>query len=239
VLVSGDCDETVPYDLFPNKEALQSFLKDSRLIAWFAQNMALLSTKTFQIPIGLDYHTLSATKGHPWGPQQSPAQQEEALLMLRTRKELQQPKAFANFQFSMGTRFGADRKEALATIPKDLVYYPEKSTNRFLTWAMQREYAFVVSPWGGGIDCHRTWEALALGCVPILRSSELDHMFKGLPVLIVTSWSEVTRERLDAFLKEHKSSEELPEKLTLKYWVNKIHLFKGAPVASSPESANE
>jgi hypothetical protein len=150
--------------------------------------------------------------------------------MLRTRKETQKPKAFANFQFSMGTRFGPDRKEALATIPKDLVYYPEKPTNRFLTWAIQHEYIFVVSPWGGGIDCHRTWEALALGCVPILRSSELDPMFKDLPVLIVNSWSEVTRERLDAFLKDYVPQEKIPEKLTLKYWVDKINLYRNMPV---------
>jgi hypothetical protein len=32
-------------------------------------------------------------------------------------------------------------------------------------------YAFVASPYGGGPDCHRTWEALILGCIPIVKSS--------------------------------------------------------------------
>ena len=228
ILVSGDCDETVPYDIFPSQEAARAFVNDKRLIAWFAQNMAPFHpTKVYQIPIGMDYHTLSTNTAHPWGPQQTPQQQEQALLMLRERNETKKPTIFSNFHFSMKTRFGADRVDAIQKIPKDLIFYPEKPSSRFLTWAIQKGFTFVASPWGGGLDCHRTWEALALGCYPILHSSELDPMFRDLPVLIVKSWSEVTQERLDAFLKEQEGkSKKIPEKLTLKYWTYMINLYK-------------
>ncbi len=63
----------------------------------------------------------------------------------------------------------------------------------------QSEYAFVISPHGNGVDCHRTWEALALGCVPIVRTSPLDALYEGLPVLIVSNWCEVTAD----FLRRH------------------------------------
>ena len=56
--------------------------------------------------------------------------------------------------------------------------------------------AFVVSPRGHGYDCHRTWEALALGCIPIVKHSPIDHVFDHLPVLIVREWSDVNRELL-------------------------------------------
>ena len=228
ILVSGDCDETVPYDIFSDGDAALAFVKDARLIAWFAQNMVPFHSKTFQIPIGMDYHTLSASS-HPWGPQQTPLQQEQALLVLRERVNVQKPLIHANFHFSMKTRYGKDRETAVQEIPKALIYYPAKPVPRFLTWASQREYAFVASPWGGGLDCHRTWEALALGCYPILHSSELDHMFRDLPVLIVKSWSDVTQERLDAFLKDQEGKPKgVPEKLFLKYWTDKINLFRGS-----------
>jgi hypothetical protein len=226
--VSGDCDETVPYDIFPSQEAATTFVKDARLIAWFAQNMVSFHSKTFQIPIGMDYHTLSAS-AHPWGPQQTPLQQEQALLALRERANVQKPLIHANFHFSMKTRYGKDREAAVQEIPKALIYYPPIPVPRFLTWANQREYAFVASPWGGGLDCHRTWEALALGCYPILHSSELDPMFRDLPVLIVKAWSDVTQERLDAFLKDQEGKPKgVPEKLFLNYWMDKINRFKGS-----------
>ena len=229
ILVSGDCDETVPYDIFPNEDAALAFVKDARLIAWFAQNMIPFHSKTFQIPIGMDYHTLSSNASHPWGPQQTPLTQEQALHALRERAVVQKPLIHANFHFSMKTRYGKDREAAIQEIPKALIYYPAKPVPRFLTWASQREYAFVASPWGGGLDCHRTWEALALGCYPILHSSALDHMFRDLPVLIVKAWSDVTQERLDAFLKEQEGKPKVvPEKLFLKYWTHKINLLKGS-----------
>ena len=233
ILVSGDCDETIPYDIFPSQEAALTFVKDKRLVAWFAQNMIQFHSKTHQIPIGMDYHTLSANSNHPWGPQQTPEQQEQALKMLRDRKDVQKPLIHANFQFSMRTRYGKDREAAFKEISKDLIYYQTKVIPRFLTWAIQHEYVFVASPWGGGLDCHRTWEALALGLYPILHSSGIDPMFRDLPVLIVNSWSEVTRERLDAFLKEQEGKPKgVPEKLFLKYWTDKINLYRCAPVAS-------
>lgn len=65
-------------------------------------------------------------------------------------------------------------------------------------WRLHADYAFEASPQGSGIDCFRTWEALALGTVPILRRGPLDRLFRDhdLPVALVDDWSEVTAERL-------------------------------------------
>ena len=82
--------------------------------------------------------------------------------------------------------------------------------------------AFVLSPHGNGLDCHRTWEALCLGCIPIVKTSPLDSMYNELPVLIVNDWNDITIELLQKTVDEYKGREFRYEKLTLKYWMDMI-----------------
>lgn len=238
VLVSGDCDETVPVDLF-REEDLKTFLADGRLIAWFAQNAIPLDPKIRQIPIGLDYHTLSVNETHPWGPKQAPVQQETILNLLKARKPFFERKgeAHANFHFSMRTRFAQDRREALQGLPKSLVAYEPVPTSRFVTWANQAGHQFVVSPQGGGVDCHRTWEALCLGCIPIVKTSFLDPLFAGLPVLIVKSWDSVTPTLLKECTTLFHPQTDYP-KLRLSYWVQEIRTVATVATVAPPISAH-
>ena len=47
-----------------------------------------------------------------------------------------------------------------------------------------RRTALVLSPPGNGADCHRTWEAMLLGAVPVvLRGSVAPSLVDRLPVL--------------------------------------------------------
>ncbi len=47
------------------------------------------------------------------------------------------------------------------------------------------ESKFVLSPPGFGEDCYRTWEAVLLGAVPIVRRSPLQQLYDGAPVVVV------------------------------------------------------
>jgi hypothetical protein len=62
-----------------------------------------------------------------------------------------------------------------------------------------RDVKFVASPPGRGIDCHRTWEALIMGCVPIVLNKSIVDVYKGGPVMVVNSWEEVTEQSLKKF----------------------------------------
>ncbi len=63
-----------------------------------------------------------------------------------------------------------------------------------------RDHRFVLSPPGNGVDCHRTYEALYLGCTPIcLDSIPMRPLAKLFPIMLVNDWREVTRERLEAW----------------------------------------
>lgn len=83
-------------------------------------------------------------------------------------------------------------------------------------------YKFTLSPCGLGIDCYRTWEALLVGSIPIVKKSYLDNLYKDLPVLIVDDWEDIT----EAFL--HKKYQEIMlrkydiRKLYMDYWIDMI-----------------
>ena len=220
ILVSGDADETINDDYI-------MLLDNPKIIHWYSQNCIIKHPKITQIPIGLDYHTIHFNKNHAWGENSTPSEQE---IFLKNIKNTSKPfwkrqiKCYANFHFSIvGALYGYDRSDSLREINKDLVYYEEKKINRNETWKAQVLYAFVISPHGNGLDCHRTWEALCLGCIPIVKTSKLNPLYDNLPVLIVQSWSDITEKLLSDTIDLFKNTQFNYDKLLLKYWINKIN----------------
>jgi hypothetical protein len=226
VLVTGDCDETMPNDVLP-ADVLDRFLQSPLLLRWFSQNCVLTThPKLKQIPIGLDYHTMSQGD-HEWGPRTPPLEQEAILKRIRASSKPtaeRECRAYANFQFLMTTKFGYDRQDAIREVPGDVVFYEPHKIPRLDTWTRQSQFAFVISPHGNGLDCHRTWEALALGCIPIVKRSPLDPLFRQLPVLIVDEWSHVTPQLLRDTLASYRDMSEHfnLDRLSLQYWVQQI-----------------
>jgi hypothetical protein len=230
ILVSGDCDETIPDEILTSND-FNKLLSDQRLIHWFCQNMTIDHYKITRMPIGLDYHTLTTIP--LWGPISSCEHQEKMLLMIKNKSVPfwnRNIKCYANFHFTMNTKLGYDRKDAFKKINKDLVYYEENKVTRLITWNKQKDYAFVICPHGGGLDCHRNWEALCLGCIPIVKTSSLDNLYKDLPVLIVKDWEIITNELLNEtisiFKTKFDTNEFKIEKLTLSYWLKLISSYK-------------
>ena len=61
------------------------------------------------------------------------------------------------------------------------------------------KYKFVISPEGYGVDCHRHYEALIAGCIPIMESNPLTiDKYKDLPVLYTKDYSEISRDYLES-----------------------------------------
>jgi hypothetical protein len=237
VLVSGDCDEVMPFEAFPAKREFQAFIEHPCIWHWFAQNLALDHRKCTHLAIGLDYHTLAQGAPHKWGVPADPLAQEHALASIAqqaTAWKDRLPRAYCNFQFQMWSRFGDERKVALAQMNPSALYVEPSPTLRLVAWKTQATYAFVASPSGVGFDCHRTWEALVLGCIPIVKHSPLDPLYADLPVLIVDDWSEVTPERLKA-IHDNPPERDGMEKLTLAYWVGLIRAQQQACWASTGE----
>jgi len=88
---------------------------------------------------------------------------------------------------------------------------------------------FVLSPPGNGLDCHRTWEVLYVGSIPVVISSTLDPLYVGLPVIIVDSWEEVTEDFLERKYIEITNKQHNMDKLYLGYWIDFINQIKQLP----------
>lgn len=59
------------------------------------------------------------------------------------------------------------------------------------------KFKFVVSPEGRGEDCHRHYEALLAGCIPIVEYNEkILKKYEELPVIYTHDYSEITPEYL-------------------------------------------
>jgi hypothetical protein len=90
-----------------------------------------------------------------------------------------------------------------------------------------QKYKFVLSPRGAGEDCHRTWEAIIVGCIPIVKSSLLNELYEDLPILVVNDWNEITEEFLERKYTEITAKTYDMSKLSLEYWTNVIHRKMG------------
>lgn len=88
------------------------------------------------------------------------------------------------------------------------------------------EFKFTLSPRGVAPDTYRTWEALLVGCIPVLESCYLDELYADLPVLIVDDWSKVTRDFLEEEYKKIIAKKYNIEKLYMEYWWNKIETVR-------------
>jgi hypothetical protein len=50
---------------------------------------------------------------------------------------------------------------------------------------------YVLSPPGNGPDCHRTWEAIYLGAIPIVKFEFWPFSRIDLPVIVLNNWSDL------------------------------------------------
>lgn len=221
VLVSGDCDETVPNQVFDNNDNFLNFIQNDKILHWYCQNCIVDHPKITRLPIGLDYHTISNNDDRLGHQRTSPLLQEKDLISIKNsalpfweRNSM----CYSNFHLTLWEC----RKEAVNNIQKEVVFYEPQNLKRMDSWKNQADYAFVISPHGHGLDCHRTWEALILGCIAIVKKSGLDPMYEDLPVLIIDDWNQITPEFLKYSLVKFKDKQFNYEKLTLEYWRNQM-----------------
>src|SRR5437588_6699849 len=235
VLVTGDSDSCVPSEL---GDLARVILESPKVAHWYTQDFdgSVPSKRISPIPIGIDYHMLSERP--IWGEDVSSPEQQEAVLntvaaQLRPCKD-RIPKVYVDFAWQKGLglrayrRFrplaGACLREGRRKIARKLrdnenIFSQNGPLPRTELWRKRGEYAFVLSPHGTGLDCHRTWEALALGHIVLVPASSLDPLYEGLPVVALKRWDEITTENLRKWLSQFHGSCGIQEKLKSSYWI--------------------
>jgi len=91
---------------------------------------------------------------------------------------------------------------------KTVTYLPEKIPFKEYVKLLYT-HKYVISPPGHGYDCHRTWEAMYLGVIPIVF--DMDY-FSDLPLISVHEWKDITDEVPGRCI----------DKLDINYWMQRI-----------------
>jgi hypothetical protein len=243
VLVTGDSDSCVPSEVGAFAEAI---IDSPKVVHWYAQNYdgSVPRNKISPLPIGIDFHMLSERP--IWGEQISPAwQQEQDLLSIREglqplHKRI--PKVYVDFAWQrfhplhhrlyhplIGTDLHHGRWRLGRRMRKNpLAFCQPGMLGRSEMWRKRGEFAFVLSPHGNGLDCHRTWEALALNHIVLVPSSSLNDLYTGLPVVPLDSWDQVTSENLAIWMDRYSAGAVEPGKLTNEYWIDRMRSFPAA-----------
>ena len=190
-----------------------SLVDDPKIIVWFGMNATLPHPKLIPIPIGGGNKIVEQIQKQP---------NEKQRLLYLNFQELNHPERVA-----VKNHFST---QSFCTVDERKPYF------EYLTEI--RRSKFHLSPRGNGIDCHRVWETILVGSIPILRSTPLDPLYQDLPVLIVKEWSEVTETFLEKAYTEISEKSYHLDKLYVDYWLKIIDSYAGRSYYS-PEKLQE
>lgn len=191
----------------------EHYLDDPKLYRWFGQNPTIHHHDKFiAIPIGIantcwrhgDINTFNTVLGQG---------------RLQNRK-----------QYILGLNFApawyGSRDQLFSYFKKQLFCTDVSSSDHAIYLANMALCDFVLSPRGNGLDCHRTWEALLVGAIPIVETSCLDELFDGLSVVIVNDWKDITEEFLIEKRAEYRRKEFQNNKALFPYWQRLMLFYK-------------
>jgi hypothetical protein len=220
ILISAMEDTQLPLeidDAFMEKIKSNTFFKH-----WFSINKTIPNDDKFtSIPYGLNYWTLS--RSPCFGENIQNYNQQNSVLENISMQSLhfsqRIPLIYANFHFNFtDDRHGGWRRKLIDIIPNQIIYYEPHVLPRSESYKNMSNYSFVVSPFGHGFDCIRTFEALCLGCIVIMKKSFLDIIYQDLPVLLVDEWSDINETLLKDTLIDYSNKQFNYEKLKMEYW---------------------
>lgn len=125
-------------------------------------------------------------------------------------KNVQQSRYAKKYKIMWGFTVGTNpevRTEAMLDLGKVEIATQIQAKSAKQHQELLKEYAFVASPPGNGLDTHRMWEAMYFKCVPIVLRSHLTEVLEsmGMPVWIVDSYAEL-RQFTDSEIEEKYES---------------------------------
>lgn len=168
------------------------------VIKWFACNVNVRHPKIINIPFGLS----------------EPLPKEAPLFILQDKL------LYVNF-----SNHTTERKRLNQSFENENSgelthrYIPLPKNDYLLEMARHK---FVLCPPGNGWDCWRTYEALYLGCIPIMEKSIFTSFFEDLPVLIIDDFFELKDSYLKYQAKNMVGQVYNYDNLKLSYWTKRI-----------------
>ena len=190
---------------------------------WFAQNKDLNNDGVIPIPIGLENMSLRVSLNSQAGRFSSEvknALKKAQIISSLFQQDVKKTKlAYLNFNCRTYPKERNYVKEMFSNNPKVSCasglsleqYYKDVASHKF-----------VISPRGNGVDCHRTWEALYLKSIPIVRNTCNIKEFSELPILFVDKWEDLNYINLEETYEEMMSKKYNLGKMKISYWEQMI-----------------
>jgi hypothetical protein len=209
VLITPNCERGGDSPM-PGRFAF--LLENDKIAAWFVQNLdGSSSAKLVPIPIGL---------ANNYWEHGDTALLDHAIPIALTKESRERDIfIYVNFSTHTNPREREGCFKHFANMTKTHIA-KAKPFGAYLDDLART--VFVVSPPGNGLDCHRTWEALLMGCYPVVKSSTLNSLYEGLPVVIVKEWSDATEKFLEKKRREFDAKIYSRDKLYAAYWFYKV-----------------
>ena len=85
-----------------------------------------------------------------------------------------------------------------------------------------RDHKFVLCALKGDIDSHLLWEILLLGSIPVVKSSNLDSLYDGLPIATLGGWADLTEDSLKKEWDRISNSGFELDRVFWPYWENRM-----------------
>jgi len=204
-LITHCSDHSITEDVFRRKPPC--------ILKWYAQNVDFLHDDLIPLPIGLENHI---------GPHKGNSIDIKYVDIMHPARVVKKNVDMIYCNFNLHTynnrpnvsQIIKNKNIGFFDSPKPFSEYCESMKN----------FLFVASPRGNGIDCHRTWEALYLGSIPIVEKHFMYDSYKTLPIIQIENWNNISIKNLLEKCENFKYNplQFTREELKLNFWKNEI-----------------
>lgn len=184
----------------------EKYLNEDKIVKWYASNIQFENQKLVALPLGIANSQWSHGNINN-------------LDSIRNENIKKSKLVYKNFNINTNK----NRYNISKILSNNGIHMQPPTDNMSYLREIANSY-FCICPPGNGLDCHRTWECLYLGCVPIVQSHVHNNAFKDLPIIVVDDWGEINTQFLENKIsglynyKKHNS-----EMLNLTYWKDRIN----------------
>jgi hypothetical protein len=188
------------------------FLNHPKILKWYAQNANVYHPKLQSIPLGL------ANRRWVHG---NVDELEEV-----NQEEIERD-ALVYMNFDINTNKGKRAEVYNLFRHQDYVFYADsKPFREYLRDLKSSKYS--LSPPGAGIDCHRIWESVSVGTVPIVERCHNISFYEDAPIMIVDDWNSITEELLEEKYDSFMDVSFDNSVMSMEHWINEIGLLQDA-----------
>lgn len=196
-----------------------SSLLNDNIIEWWCVNNESSDIRIKSLPIGIQNKNLYF-EGNPQG---------DNLIIDEIKLEKVEKVNDVLLTFNINTN--RSHREYVYNYFKDLKFVNERRYNNddrknkefIKNYLLDiKRHKFVICPWGNGYDCHRNWEVLYMGSIPIIKKHKSLNYYNDLPVWLVDDWTEVNEETISYKYIEIINKNYNIDKLYYDYWKNLI-----------------